>query len=177
VLGISGVGKSHLTRAIARAMPAVLRLTASALLRKELHTTGERLRTAEGDEVRNNQSLLIEALQGERQGRWDRPVLLEAHTFIDNDRELVEVPADVMRGLDVAGIVVLEAPPEEILRRRLKDKRKRPSRTASEIKDQQAYSSAIARKYATELKVPLTFVDPADRQKAVAFIEQILDAS
>lgn len=177
MLGISGVGKSHLTRAIAKALPSAIRLTASSLLRKELHTTGEKLRTAEGGDVRNNQALLVSALKAERRGRWDRPVLLEAHTFIDNDRELVDVPTDVMRDLDVAGILVLEAPASEISRRRLNDKRKRPRRSVSEIEHQQAHSSAIARKYAAELDIPLKFVKSGDKLAATEFIEQVLEAN
>jgi adenylate kinase len=174
LLGISGVGKSRLARSIAIARPAILRLTASELLRSSLHTTGERLRTASSAQVRGNQTQLGPALAKARENNWCRPVLLEAHSFIDNDRELVDVPTSVMRELGACGFLILEAPPADIYRHREEDSRIRPTRDIDELDRQQRHGRQLARQYATELNVPLRFVGSDDKEAALSFVDEVL---
>ena len=173
LLGISGSGKSTLARAIARARPEILRLTASQLLKSSLRTTGERLRTAEANTILDNQLRLVGALSEARQGQQQRPVLLEAHAFIDNDRELIDVPASVMSGLGVAAILAIEASASEILRRRHADVRKRPDRSVEELARQQIHSREVERRFAEQLGVPLRTVASEDCEGALAFIDAV----
>ena len=100
-------------------------------------------------------------------------MLLEAHSFIDNDRELIDVPTAVMRALDIAGLLVLEAPADEIRHRREHDRRRRPIRSVAEIKAQQRHSRTLAQMYATDLSIPLNFIGPSDVSVAISFIDQV----
>lgn len=174
ILGLSGSGKSHLARTIVRARPSILRVTAGGLLRRSLHTTGEKLRTADSDDVRENQFELAKALAEERAGQCDRPVLLEAHAFIDNDRELVDVPTSVMASLDLSGIILVDVPATTVLERRAIDIRKRPSRSLAELRQQRRKSRGLAEDYASALDIPLIRIDSGDRARALAFIDTIL---
>lgn len=173
ILGLSGSGKSYLGRSIVRARPEYLRLSAGGLLRRSLHTTGEKLRTAEGDDVRENQTELARALAEARAGQWKRPVLLEAHSFIDNDRELIDVPSEVMASLDLAGIILIDVPAEQIAARRQTDKRKRPQRSLSELKHQCARSKKLARCYAADLDIPLISVNSGERHRVLTFLDTL----
>lgn len=177
LLGVSGVGKSRLARRIAQARPDILRLTAGGLLRANLHTTGEKLRTAPSENVRRNQQALGEALQAERAGQWERPVLLEGHGFIDNDRELVDVPTQVMRGLAPSAIILLDAEAFEVVQRREHDTRKRPARTVAEIGQHLQHARDLAHQYATELGVPICVITSADAASAIVFFDKIVAAA
>ena len=173
ILGLSGSGKSYLGRSIVRARPEYLRLSAGSLLRRSLRTTGEKLRTAEGGDVRENQMELAAALAEARTGQWKRPVLLEAHSFIDNDRELVDVPSEVMASLGLVGIILIDLPAEQIAARRQTDKRKRPQRSLAELKDQCARSKRLAKGYAANLDIPLIAVNSGERERVLTFLDTL----
>ncbi|MCW2339161.1 adenylate kinase [Sphingobium sp. B2D3A] len=173
ILGLSGSGKSYLGRSIVRARPEYLRLSAGGLLRRSFHTTGEKLRTAEGGDVRENQTELVGALAEARVGQWERPVLLEAHSFIDNDRELVDVPVEVMASLELAGIILVDVPAEQIATRRNTDKRKRPQRSLAELKRQCVRSKSLANGYASDLGIPLVAVNSGEKERALAFLDAL----
>jgi adenylate kinase len=173
ILGLSGSGKSYLARSIVRARPEYLRLSAGSLLRRSFHTTGEKLRTAEGEEVRENQIELASALAEARAGQWKRPVLLEAHSFIDNDQELVDVPSEAMASLGLAGIILIDMPAEQIAARRQTDKRKRPQRSLAELKRQRVRSTRLANGYAADLNIPLIAVRSGERERVLAFLDTL----
>lgn len=174
IIGLSGSGKSHLAKSIVRAHPNILRMTAGRLLKRTLHTTGEKLRTTESDNVRNNQYELVKALANERAGQLERPVLLEAHAFIDNDSELIDVPADVMASLGLAGIILVDAPATAVLRRRLLDSRKRPRRTLAELRSQRRHLRELGETYKSALDIPLLRIDSGNRARAIAFVDAVI---
>lgn len=171
ILGISGSGKSHLAKKIARARPAILRLTASSLLKSWFHTTGERLRTAHRDTVVANQSALRDALANARKGDWDRPIILEAHAVIDNDEGLVDVPFDTFSGLGVSFVLSVRAPVDVIAERRKKDQRHRPGRGTSELNDQQTRSLSASRLIAEELDVPFAVINSDDFATGLSIVD------
>lgn len=173
ILGLSGSGKSYLGRSIVRARPQYLRLSAGGLLRRSFHTTGEKLRTAAGDDVRENQMELSRALVEARAGQWERPVLLEAHSFIDNDRELVDVPVEIMASLELAGIILIDVPAEQIAARRSADTRKRPQRSLAELKRQCARSKSLANGYASDLSIPLIAVNSSEKERVLTFLDEL----
>ncbi|QCB53933.1 AAA family ATPase [Sphingopyxis sp. PAMC25046] len=177
ILGLSGSGKSHLAKAIVRARPGILRMTAGSLLRRSFHTTGEKLRTAESDHVRDNQFELASALANERAGQLERPVLLEAHAFIDNDRELVDVPTNVMASLGLAAIILVDAPATAVLKRRSLDKRQRPRRNLTELRLQRRRLRELGEIYASALSIPLLKIDSGNRARAIAFVDAIITSS
>lgn len=174
LLGVSGSGKSRLAARIVAARPEFLRLSAGRLLREALHTTGKALRTAPSDDVLRHQGRLVEVLQDAREGRREQPVLLEAHAFIDNDRELVDVPVDVMRALNVSGLLVLVASPEIIHARRATDPdRRRPDRTIEDLARQQEHMLALARGYASALPAEMEVVESGSVAGALRFVDGI----
>lgn len=174
LLGVSGAGKSRLASWIVAARPDLLKLSAGKLLREALHTTGKALRTAPSSDVLRNQESLVQVLRATRSGRMERPVLLEAHAFIDNDRELVDVPVAVMRAMDVSGLLVLVVPPETIRNRRAADAdRRRPNRTTDELARQQDHMLALARGYSRELPARMLVLNSGDVASALQFVDEI----
>lgn len=174
ILGVSGVGKSHLARWITQKIPELLRLTASGLLRRSLRTSGERLRKSPRETVEENQFRLASAVETERARQPDRPVLLEAHAFIDNDQELIEISVDVLRKIGPSGILFLQASPGDIFRRRDHDKRTRPLRSVDELEIQQNYALSLSKKYSSELEVPLWVINSDQKNEALDFLNDII---
>lgn len=177
LLGISGVGKSYLARRIFLRRPNILCLSAGALLKDALAEDPEQLRTANRDVVLKNQMILADAVRTARNHRWKQTVLLEAHSVIDNDQELIEVPIDAMRAIQVAGIILIEEPASDILRRRDADMRSRPARGLRELEDQQQLSNAVTYQYADALSAPIQKVSSGDSETALKFIHTIEQAS
>ncbi|WP_174278944.1 ATP-binding protein [Sphingomonas bacterium] len=174
LLGVSGAGKSWLAARIVARRPEFVRLSAGRLLREALHTTGKALRTAPSNDVLQNQNRLVEVFRKAREGQLDRPILLEAHAFIDNDRELVDVPVEVMRALGVDGLLVLVTSPELIQARRAEDPdRRRPERTFEDLAHQQKYMLAIARNYARQLPARMAVIQSGDVDGACRFLDQV----
>ena len=172
LFGISGSGKTHLAKRIVDIRPEFLRVSASTLLKSAHHTTGERLRTADAGRVADNQNALASAFRKWRRARESYPVLLEAHALIDNDRELVEVPFEAIRAINLAAILSIEADPVEIAERRRRDSRKRPVRTIDELGRQQARSLELTRSMSKRLNIPFHRVRSHDLAAAVRFVDQ-----
>lgn len=173
LLGVSGVGKSRLANEIGASRPDILRLSAGGLLRKHLRTTSEKLRTAEKQGVQENQLALAEALACERRDQEGRPVLLEAHSFIDNDQELVDVPAEIIGSLKPSGIILSSTTAKKLARQREMDERKRPARAVSELKEHLNHARVLARGYSEVLRIPMIEVEGAERDRALEFISSL----
>lgn len=173
LFGISGSGKTHLARRIVEMRPDILRVSASTLLKSAHRTTGERLRTADAERVIDNQNALASALREWRHAHEHHPVLLEAHALIDNDRELVEVPVEAIRGLDLAAILSIEADPVEIVERRRTDDRYRPVRTVDELERQQARSLELAHSLSKQLGIPFQRTRSHDLAAALRFVDRV----
>ena len=56
---------------------------------------------------------------------------MEAHSFIDNDQELADVPAEIIGSLKPFGIILISTTAKKIACQRKMDERKRPARTVS----------------------------------------------
>lgn len=173
LLGVSGVGKSRLANKIGALRPDTLLLSAGGLLRKYLRTTGEKLRTAEKRDVQENQLALAEALTNERRGQEDRLVLLEAHSFIDNDQELVDVPVKIIESLKPAGIILMSTTGERLAQQREMDERERPKRTPRELGRQLDHSRNLAVHYSETLRIPMIQIEGGDYETALAFIDSL----
>ncbi|WP_455988482.1 AAA family ATPase [Methylorubrum extorquens] len=173
LFGISGAGKSYLSRKISTCRPDILCLSAGVLLKDALAEDPEQLRTANRDVILSNQMILADAVRTARHNRWEDTVLLEAHSVIDNDRELIEVPFDAMRAIQIAGIILIEERVSEIMRRRDADMRFRPARGLRELEDQQQLSDAVAYKYADAVSAPIQKISSEDFKTALDFIDTI----
>lgn len=166
LFGISGVGKTWLAARIVEAMPEVMHLQASALLRHAHGVDGEALRTAARDDLHSNQSVLASAVAAARLGREGRPVLIDAHSVIDNDAELVEVPFEAIAPVGIAHYLFLAADPKVIALRRSWSDRSRPERAATVLATHQRRALAVCRAYASRTGRPFTLLDSPDPQRA-----------
>ncbi|WP_091950882.1 AAA family ATPase [Methylorubrum salsuginis] len=170
LLGISGVGKSFLVQKISERRSDLLCISAGTLLRDALKADPEQLRTSNRNVILSNQLLLADAVRRARSGRLQQTVLLEAHSIIDNDTELIEVPLEVIRALEIAGIILVEDHVTHIKRKRKTDTRFRPDRCLRELKDQQQQSSDAATRYSIALNVPIQKVLSGDVENTLDFI-------
>ncbi|WP_162242625.1 AAA family ATPase [Methylobacterium sp. Leaf88] len=177
LLGISGVGKSFLTRQISEARPDLLCLSAGTLLRETLKADPEQLRTSNRDVILANQMLLSEAVRRARSGKWQQTAILEAHIVIDNGRELIKLPVEAFQSLDIGGIILVEDSVEHIKRRRETDARFRPDRSLDELVSQQQESSEAADRYAADLDAPIQKVSPIDTMNTLDFIHKLEESS
>jgi adenylate kinase len=101
-------------------------------------------------------------------------VLLDAHSVIDNDRFLIEIPTAVIRPLGVAAILFVEADAGLIARRRLHRSRAAPRRTPEELAAHQDCARNVCTKYSQELGVPLETVTSDAVEAAVDFVKSIV---
>lgn len=155
VFGVSGVGKTSACSAFTQRHPNWLFVSASTLLKAAKGATGERLRTADSQSIVDNQLVLADAVRQFRSGRVERPMLLDAHAVIDNDRELVRVPVEVIRALQPSLFVLLEAPAQVVLERRLADTRQRPVRDVASIERELAAERSAVADYSVDVGVEL----------------------
>ncbi len=153
VFGISGVGKSWMISRYAAAAN-VAHVRASQLMRDARATlvgqpvTSEDLRRGP---VLDNQSLLTDAF-AKVLASETRPIIFDGHCLVDVGPQPIEIPIDVVRQLQPAGIVLVHAPADEIVRRRQGDTaRERPSRDAAALAAQQARCVAICAGYGKQL--------------------------
>jgi adenylate kinase len=164
VFGISGVGKSWMISRYA-AIANVSHIQASQLMRDAraalvgLPMTSEDLRRGP---VLDNQSLLTEAF-AEVLATEARPIIFDGHCLIDIGEKPIEIPVDVIHELQPSGIVLVCAPPEEIVRRRESDTlRERPVRTADALAAQQDRCVSICANYAEQLGIKFEQVRAGD---------------
>lgn len=158
VVGVSGVGKSSAIDRIKTRVP-LLHIQASGLLKKAFAKRGlapssEDLRFGA---VTSNQALLIEEFEAELSEVTDvsKPVVLDCHVVIEGSGEVVNIGADVFRGLRVSRFIFLEDTPGELAARRRRDQsRLRNELSLAELKELQDLSRARAQTIAHELGVP-----------------------
>jgi adenylate kinase len=155
VFGVSGVGKSSACRRYVADHPETLFVSASSLLKQARQQTAEALRTAAPEAIIDNQALLASAFAAYRAGREAQPILVDAHGVIDNDRDLVRLPASAIAAFRPDRLVLLEATPEETAARRDADVRPRPSRSLSAIAEEIAAERAAVEGFAAVLGLPL----------------------
>lgn len=162
LFGLSGVGKTRYAQEVVARQPSVLHLQASDLLRRASGLNNEDLRTAQRDRLVANQDTLAAALYEARAGRRDRPVLIDAHSVIDNDVELVDVPFEAVEPLFIDAFVFLRADPELIVARRSRSDRVRPHRSAEALAEHQRRALDVCGQYASRSGAPLTIVEVMD---------------
>ena len=148
LFGVSGVGKSTAAEKLTRLLPELLHFQASTLLREALATSGENLRTAKPRKIAENQNALANALTDARRPHPKRPVLVDAHSVIDNDEALIPLPLESFAALQPSIIAFLKAAPADIQRQRLTDSRERPKRTIAQIAAYQEFALEVARRLA-----------------------------
>ena len=183
VLGISGVGKSHLARGIVGRDRRFVHVQASELLKTAMaarSATPVQSETLRGGAVVDNQALLLEAF-AVRRATEERHILFDGHNLIDTPGGLVVIPSAVFEGLNPLGIVLVQDDPERVVARRAADaSRIRPSRSATELDGHQAKVEVLATEVAERIGVPMVKVrsgaDAAFEQAVLTLCGETADA-
>jgi adenylate kinase len=149
-------------------MPRILHLQASALLRQAHGLSGEALRTASKSDLQSNQSALELAVREARNGMLDRPVLIDAHSVIDNDSELVPIPFTAIAPLGIVYYLFLSADPETIADRRIRSARERPRRSVDALAAHQRMALQVCEGYSKQSGMPFMLLDAQDGSRNVA---------
>ncbi|AWI90994.1 hypothetical protein C0214_23935 [Methylobacterium sp. DM1] len=155
VFGLSGVGKTTLCKAFVHQHPHYIYLSASQMLREATGRMPEELRMSDPQAIQERQKLLSAVLEEKRKGREGAPVLIDAHSVIDNNNTIVSVPISAIAAMRPTGLAFIEADPVAILQRRATDSRDRPIRTIDELRQQQLFAKEIAHEYAEKLDLPI----------------------
>lgn len=177
IFGISGVGKSWLCGVITSRQPKFLHLQASSLLRSALGMSGEQMRTASSSEIMMNQQALSTALLDARKGQEDRPVLLDAHSVIDNGIELVRIQPQDIQPLCLTKMLFVQEDPQIIERRRSMDTRNRPKRTSKELEIHQIEAESSCKAIATMLGIQLEFYQISELDAIYSSLETTLSSA
>jgi adenylate kinase len=173
VCGIAGVGKTYLVRAATSALPGAISWSAGEIIGQARRVADpETLRTLPADDLVGSQELLIGGFQARRREAPSPLVLLDAHSVIDTDRGLFEIPVDVIRRLAPSGLMHVEDNAQAILERRLADHgRPRPVRSLSELVEYQNRSVRCCQHYRDALRIPLVVVRSGDVEIFVKSVE------
>lgn len=148
------MGKTTACRSYVARHPDVLYLNAGELIKQAASLSDEALRTAGRSEILEHQLLLGDALNARLAGR-DIDVLIDAHSIIDNGHEIVPVTVEIVASLRPTGLILLEASPREIQRRRHLDGRERPERSDEELRSQMVLTREFVEGYSRSLEIPL----------------------
>jgi adenylate kinase len=156
VFGISGVGKTNLIEGFLREHRTWRGLSASRLL-VDLTSKGlDELRASDRPVIESNQDLLADAIHHYRVSNPEVDWLLDAHSIVDNERELVPVPLRVIARINPNGILFVFDDADQILRRRTEDPiRRRPLFDTSRIQREQSLALQICLRYADDLRLDL----------------------
>lgn len=173
VFGISGVGKTTLCTGIVRDKPGIFRFSASELLRSATNETSEYLRTSSPDQISENQNLIRQQLLARVPDDYDGIVLLEAHSVIDNGKQLVRIPEGIISDLLPNRLVFLEAEPSLIAtRRQLQGEGRGEIRSVDEISRHQKLAIEQASLYSDMLGIKLERIkvdDQIDARSVLTF--------
>lgn len=168
--GISGVGKSTLVESLTTSLP-LEHLQAGLSIMEGRDAIGnssrhDQLRLADIDE---NQRYLVEGLR-RRAGACVGLVVLDGHTVIEKDEELILIDPAVFRAMSIKGMIFLEDDPAAIAERRRHDaSRNRPLPSVERLRRVQDAAREQAVAICWELGVPLHVFRP-DEFAAVAAI-------
>ncbi len=164
VFGVSGVGKSHTLEKAAARLPESATWRASEIIGAARNTLDpESLRRLPLDEIRRSQDLLIQGFSTHRKSFPNLLVLLDAHSVIDTEVGLTDIPVEVASGLAPLGMIHVSDDVARILERRANDQhRVRPSRSFDQLEEYQRRSIASCKLYSVTLNVPLVEVRSGD---------------
>jgi len=171
VFGISGVGKTTLIRQYLSIRPNILSISAGRILQDRSGRSGEDLRRGAANSVQDTQAGLIEGFAEFRAANQGYGVIFDGHTVIDSDSGIVDVPLDIIIGLNLSAFVYIRDASESIARRRAADTaRQRPERTSEILALHQDRAQALARDYAAKANSSFEVIQAGDiaRFQAVA---------
>jgi adenylate kinase len=176
VFGISGVGKTWLIQKTRERLAPVLTWRASEMIgaARKIADSDE-LRRLPANELQASQELLVRGFTIRRRERPHDLVILDAHSVIDADSGLFDIPVNVVARLYPAGIIHVRDAAQRIWNRRDTDPaRLRPLRTVAELDRYQERSVETCRLYRDALQVPLLEVTSGDEEAFIGAIRRIV---
>jgi adenylate kinase len=178
VFGISGVGKTTRIGQFVWEHRDWRALSAGEVLAQLSGQNREALRTSDRAAIEGNQTSLAEEIRrrclAEPHVNW----LLDAHSVIDNGRELVPVPVVTISRIAPHRLVFLFDEAAEIHQRRaMDDQRERPLPGVRRMAEEQSLAWQTCVGYARELKLELYRVnidDPSAFARAILATSQMI---
>jgi adenylate kinase len=176
VCGISGVGKTTLLDDAIKFLPSAVVWRASEIIGAARNILDpEALRTLPAGEILQSQALLVRGFETQRRAFPDSLVLLDAHSVIDSDNGLIEIPVEVAARFVPSGILHVSDEPARIQERRITDtKRVRPTRSLGQLIEYQRRSIAACGGYSAALNVPLIEVRSGDIDGFTKAIQRVV---
>jgi len=164
VCGIAGVGKSSLISSALAQFPMATSWRASEIIGVARGIEDpEMLRALPANEILLNQELLVKGYRELRRTYPDVLVLLDAHSIVDSESGLIEIPSVVVGELGPVCIIHIYDNVDRILERRLADKgRTRPARSPEQLSEYQQRSIAACDRYSESLHVPVAHISSGD---------------
>jgi len=159
VIGLSGVGKTHIISNFIKNHNNFLHLKASSLIKQGLLTQdSEKIRKVSDKEIKYNQGILVKKLDEYKIN--NKKIILDGHIIIDNEEKITPIPLEIIKRISPKIIILVQAPPEQILSHIDNDKsRIRPQRSINQVKENQDLQEKIAKEYCSTLNINLERVD------------------
>jgi adenylate kinase len=176
VCGISGVGKTKLLERAIDSFPSAVIWRAAEIIGNARDVIDpEALRNLPIGEIQQNQKLLVKGFNARRKALPEGLVFLDAHSVIDSENGLIDIPFEVARHLHPAGIIHISDDVPRILERRTADKnRVRPVRSLAQLTEYQQRSIASCERYSVGLNVPIFQVVSGDVPAFKSAVQEIL---
>lgn len=163
VFGISGVGKTTLIERFIRDHKTWQALSAGAMLSGITHRDPLELRVSDRSLVESNQLFLADAIHRHRTATPEINWLLDAHSVIDNDRELITVPSQAIARINPDALIFLFDDAAHIRARRAADQqRQRPLSSVDRVEEEQGLALRTCLLYATELNLEMCRISAND---------------
>ena len=154
VCGLSRSGKSHMLEAVLVNCTGVQHLRASELLR----ASGRPTALISAADALLNQEVFIAAAKAAIERTSDN-IIIDGHLMIESADGPQLVPETCFDALPLVGMVVIEAPPTEIVRRHVEIE---PALTADEAADRMELERIHARRIARRRNIGFAAVESGD---------------
>lgn len=175
VTGVCGAGKSTITQELSRRLKIACGDYADLMLEVMQDTDKDKIQFLDWEMRRDvyNQVERLITTRFSRENSDGRIHLLENHLTIIQDSAVVSFPIRDYEKYNLVGLIVVEAPPQSVLERRLKDQtRKRMTDTLELIDKQQRVNSEEAEKIAKYLGIPLFNITNNDGMLPILEVEK-----
>ena len=172
VVGISGVGKTTIIRRFIKENTDYFHIEASTLIKQRINAkTSDQIRVLPKEKILANQSILVEELS--RYKEKYSQIILDGHLLINNSKELVPIPLNIVEQIAPQNIILIQGNPREIFSHRINNTYKNGSnQTVAEIEQVQNYLKYITVKYCKELCIKFDILDFSEYKRFESLLVQ-----
>jgi adenylate kinase len=130
--------------------------------------------TLRTDHIVDNQQLLLAGFRHLRM-QDSTSVLFDGHNVVDTDNGLVEIPFEIIAGLEPAALIMVTGSPDAILGRRFADgSSDQPLRSVEALSDYQELSHKLSESHAALLSIPFTKVRSGDLDAFLSLVRPLV---